>query len=511
MAANKKLQFDIFGRDKSASSTMRGVGKTAQQMGDRFKKVGKAIGVGLLAAAAGAVAFAVDSVKAFAEAEESQNRLAFAYSKFPSLQDTTLKSLQKLNTERAKVTRFDDDATASAQAVLAQYKLSGAQLKKLTPLLQDYATATKKDLTTAAKDLGKALMGQGRTLKEVGVNFKDTKTLGGNFDQLMKGLSTTVGGFAEKDAQTANGKLDIMRNRFGEIQETIGEALMPGLIKLMDVFSTDVMPGLEDFAGWFATDGIGGVKDFLGWVDKYKGVLGPAAVAVGGLTAAQWLLNGAMAANPAGLVITFLAAMVAGSALLIANWDKVKGALLPVADVAFGIYRAFIGVALGIAGAMEGVANTVVGSINFMLTAINTLLAFAGLPTIRLGKVDFTSGLKGAKWTQEVLQSSLHGSLSSGGAQIATPGHARAFADGGVVRARPGGIFANIGEGRHDEAVIPLSNDVLSRLGGGGGTQVVIQLQGTYAGSKADLAKTVVSAIRSAVKTGDIPKGVTFA
>lgn len=30
------------------------------------------------------------------------------------------------------------------------------------------------------------------------------------------------------------------------------------------------------------------------------------------------------------------------------------------------------------------------------------------------------------------------------------------LADGGIVRARPGGIFANIGEGRYDEAVIPL-------------------------------------------------------
>ncbi len=39
------------------------------------------------------------------------------------------------------------------------------------------------------------------------------------------------------------------------------------------------------------------------------------------------------------------------------------------------------------------------------------------------------------------------------------------MADGGVVTARPGGIPATIGEGRYDEAVIPLSPSVLSQLG----------------------------------------------
>lgn len=44
-------------------------------------------------------------------------------------------------------------------------------------------------------------------------------------------------------------------------------------------------------------------------------------------------------------------------------------------------------------------------------------------------------------------------SLSGGGR-----GHTTALATGGIVRSRPGGIMANIGEGRHDEAVIPLPN-----------------------------------------------------
>jgi inorganic pyrophosphatase len=44
------------------------------------------------------------------------------------------------------------------------------------------------------------------------------------------------------------------------------------------------------------------------------------------------------------------------------------------------------------------------------------------------------------------------------------------LAEGGIVKARPGGILANIGEGGKDEAVIPL--DKLENMMKGNGTQV---------------------------------------
>lgn len=239
--------------------------------------------------------FGKTSIAAFAESEASAARLEDAFARFPGLADTNINALQRLNTELAKKTRFDDDATASGQAVLAQFKLTGTQIAQLTPLLQDYAAKTGRDLPTAADVLGKALLGKGKALKDVGINFQDAGSVAANFDQIMKGLSTQVGGFATKEGKTAAGQAAILSNQFGELQEQAGEKLLPALLKLAEV-------GLK-------------VVDFI---DRNQKVVVPLAAGIGilaigiwGVTAAQTAWNVALSLNPIGLIILAIAALVA--------------------------------------------------------------------------------------------------------------------------------------------------------------------------------------------------------
>ena len=262
--ASKSLTFDIFGRDKTASKAIKGVGDAADSMGSKLGKLAGALGLAFAAKAI--VDFGVDSVKAFAEAQAAQTRLSDAFTRFPKLADTNIDKLGKLNSALAQKTRFDDDATSSGQAVLAQFGLTGAQLEKMTPLLQDYAAKTGKDLPTAAESLGKALLGQGRGLKEVGIEFTDTGSLAGNFDSIMGSLTDKVGGFAENEGTTAAGKLEILRNRFGEIQEKIGESLMPALDDLATFVEEDMMPVVEGFSTWFVEDGLPGLEGFASFI-----------------------------------------------------------------------------------------------------------------------------------------------------------------------------------------------------------------------------------------------------
>jgi len=100
--------------------------------------------------------------------------------------------------------------------------------------------------------------------------------------------------------------------------------------------------------------------------------------------------------------------------------------------------------------------------------------------------------------------------------QVAGVGKSFKAAEGAFVNARPGGYSGVIGEGKHDEAVLPLSDQVFSRLAAGinsqggtssGGMTVEVHLTGTYAGTKADLAKTIRQVLVDGRRTGAIPQG----
>lgn len=231
--ASSNLVLSIIAVDK-ASKTLGGIGKSIGKMS-----------VNTAAVSASLVAFGATSIKAFSDSEAAQLKLNDAFDKFPKLSDTSTSSLNKLNAEMQKKTRFDDEAYASAEATLAQYGLTGQQLTDLIPLVADFAAKTGTSVEDASGKIGKALLGQGRALKAVGIDFKDTGSTAGNFTQIMGGLRTQVGGFAEKEGQTAAGKAEILKNQFGELQETVGSLLVPALSTLVGAI-TPVISGFND-------------------------------------------------------------------------------------------------------------------------------------------------------------------------------------------------------------------------------------------------------------------------
>src|SRR4029077_7256084 len=150
------------------------VGAGVREMGSGISQGLGLASLGWAAAGTAAVAFATDSVKAAMDAEEAQNHLADAYKRFPALHDVTLKSLNDLADATLRKTKFDDEAARAAETPLAQYNLTGKQILELTPLVADYAAKTGKELPDAAQSIGKALLGNTRALKDVGIQYKMT-------------------------------------------------------------------------------------------------------------------------------------------------------------------------------------------------------------------------------------------------------------------------------------------------------------------------------------------------
>jgi hypothetical protein len=160
------------------------------------------------------------------------------------------RSFEELKTqaeELAKVTLFGDDATKGAQALLLTFKNVKTEIfDQAIPLAQDLSTAFGQDLNASAIQLGKALDNpiQGVTaLRRVGVSFtEDQQTLIKSLVEtgrtaeaqtlILAELESQVGGSAKAAAEAGLGPYQILQNRLGEVQESIGGLIANGLQKL---------------------------------------------------------------------------------------------------------------------------------------------------------------------------------------------------------------------------------------------------------------------------------------
>lgn len=61
------------------------------------------------------------------------------------------------------------------------------------------------------------------------------------------------------------------------------------------------------------------LQGFMGFIQPLLPILAPIAIGIGAITAAQWLWNAAMAANPIGLIVILIAGLIIG---FIALWNK---------------------------------------------------------------------------------------------------------------------------------------------------------------------------------------------
>lgn len=359
----------------------------AGQKGFQFgQAVDKAavVSAGALAALAGG---AIAAGQAAAGAEQSQMGLQFALDQFPATADTNAAKLMELNSALALKTQYDDDAYASGQAVLAQFGLTGAQIEKLTPLLGDYAAKQGIDLPTAADQLGKALLGQGKALKSVGIDFADAGSVGANYDQIMSGLTSQVGGFAEMQGSTATGASAIFQNSVGELLEKLGQGLLPVMV---DVTSK----GLE-LMSWMTENS-----------DVVMALASTIAIIAGGIvllsaglkvwaaiqavqTVMQWANNAAWLASPVTwiilAIIVAIALLVAAAIWLYNNWDEVTKF---IGEAFANVAAWFVSVGEGIAAWWNGLWS---GIGSFFTDVWNNIVNF--VMAIFIGYFNFLLGI----------------------------------------------------------------------------------------------------------------------
>lgn len=127
----------------------------------------------------------------------------------------------------------NDDILKSFNQLVVYGKLTENQINDLIPVIIDFATAQGLTLPEATSTVIKALEGNGRALKEYGIDIKDAKSTTEAFGIIMTQLAPKVEGVGEAFGETASGGLAAARQEFKNLQEEVGGQLVPILATLL--------------------------------------------------------------------------------------------------------------------------------------------------------------------------------------------------------------------------------------------------------------------------------------
>jgi hypothetical protein len=190
---------------------------------NQFNGLMKGIAAGI------ATAFSVDAILSFGKSSmqaydisaKGEASLLAALKGRVDVQKTLTTQAAKLQTS----TLFDDDATIEAQKQLAVFDLAESQIKTLLPLIQDFATVNKTDLSSAAMMVAKSIGTSKNALKSYGISIDSTMSKAEKASEIQRVFNERYGGQAEIAASVGSGAMVQLNNAFGDFQEIVGKLL----------------------------------------------------------------------------------------------------------------------------------------------------------------------------------------------------------------------------------------------------------------------------------------------
>ena len=265
---------------------------------------------------------------------------------------------------------IQDDLLNEMAVILARAKIPSANIQEATDKMADLlvatvgVTASQEDAKNMAEAFKKAVSsGKVLALQRQGVDISKeqakefSKIVGktARFAKLMKILGDNYKNVNEEARNTPEGRVQRFRNLIDKMADDLGEKLLPAQAELADAWRealpeigpllvllgkgllgalkavgktlrTQIMPWWRQFQ---KSERFQQIKNVLGWMLKHwKAIAITLGVIVGLITGLSVLASfvGMITAiaNPIGLIVIGVLAIVAAVTALYLNWDKVK-------------------------------------------------------------------------------------------------------------------------------------------------------------------------------------------
>lgn len=255
MGSEYALQLLLQMKDE-ASEKLEGIKSKVGGMNTALLGLGAAAvaGVGAVTAAL------IDAGKAAAEEEQGIARMTQALkANAQNWEEASTVIEEYLDTMRKKVALDDGEGRESMTRLISITK-DYEKAIELNTIAIDLAHAKNIDLKTATEMVGQTFMGNGRALKQFGIDIKET-------EEPIKALADAVKGQGEAFANTYVGKMKQAEIAMGNLKETVGGVVLPIMTRFATALADlaeKAMPKVQEVADAIAPV----LQGVFGWIEQ---------------------------------------------------------------------------------------------------------------------------------------------------------------------------------------------------------------------------------------------------
>lgn len=269
-----------FGSDRSANFVIAAKDAATQPMGNIGRAMGrlkgasvtafKAIGAAAIAAGTAIAAFTATAIHNAIVEERSQVRLIATLRARGLATDENTKKIQEAIIAGQKYA-FTGNEIRTSLEIATQFTNKFNNALKIQRVAQDLAIAKNISLEQATQLVGKAFAGNGKALKNLGIELNKNITLvqeknkfdaknGGRFFiertiknqiKVLKGqkalneITKKYGGIADEVAQSTAGRLAAAQERFNSAVDNFGAQFLPVVNEALTFLTDKALPALE--------------------------------------------------------------------------------------------------------------------------------------------------------------------------------------------------------------------------------------------------------------------------
>jgi hypothetical protein len=289
-----------------------------QKAGSGFDKfsagISKASRTATIALAGISVA-AVDFAKAAAQDEQAAAIFAKTLRNTTKATDAQVQATEDWIAKQGKLLGVTDDQLRPSLGKLVTATKDVTKAQELAALAMDISAARGLPLESVSQSLAKAYAGNFAALKKLVPGISEAAIASGDWATVQAELNNVVGGAAAESAGTAAGQFQIMTVQMDEAKEAIGAGLLP-------IFQ-EFLPYIQKMTDYIQNNTDQIIK-IIKAVAGFAAVIKTLSAVVKTYTTIQSILNIVLTANPIGLIVVAIAALIAGFVLAYKKSDTFR-------------------------------------------------------------------------------------------------------------------------------------------------------------------------------------------